>query len=272
MRVFFSNLRQDAGDPAQINCLDDFVMAHAPDRVTFDRAVGYDSEDLAHDEVDKLRPEVYLFRAQKATEPFLCKVHDAYAFLPDGRPMFPPKATAGVIYVIRNPLDVCASYAHHAGADDYDLIIERMANPHFALADGDSTLETQLRQRLLTWSGHVLSWINAPGVRLLVVRYEDMHYRSLETFAAVAEFAGLSNDPAQIERAMSNSSIKELQRQEQEHGFQEAVGGERLFFRKGKVGSWREELTSVQCARIINDHRDIMHRFGYLTEAGEPTF
>ena len=36
------------------------------------------------------------------------------------------------------------------------------------------------------------------------------------------------------------------------------------------MGGWREELTETQAARIIRDHRDVMLRFGYLTEAGEP--
>lgn len=33
---------------------------------------------------------------------------------------------------------------------------------------------SQLRQRLLTWSGHVTSWVDEPGLCVLVVRYEDM--------------------------------------------------------------------------------------------------
>ena len=71
---------------------------------------------------------------------------------------------------------------------------------------------------------------------------------------------------------MAFSSFDELQRQEQEQGFAEQMAPGRSFFRKGKVGAWREALTSAQAARIIGDHRDVMTRFGYLSEAGEPVF
>jgi hypothetical protein len=147
-----------------------------------------------------------------------------------------------------------------------------MANRDFELAGATTRLETQLRQRLLTWSDHVLSWVDAPGIRLLVVRYEDLQARPIETFGAAAAFLGLTTDLAKLERALSFSSIDELQSQERKDGFQEAVEGERVFFRKGKVGAWREELTASQSARIIEDHRDVMFRFGYLNEAGEPVF
>jgi len=37
-----------------------------------------------------------------------------------------------------------------------------------------------------------------------------------------------------------------------------------MFFRKGEVGSWREELTGKQAVQVIHDHREVMRRFGYL--------
>ena len=34
----------------------------------------------------------------------------------------------------------------------------------------------------------------------------------------------------------------------------------------------REALSQSQAARIIKDHTDVMWRFGYLTNAGEPVY
>ncbi len=96
-----------------------------------------------------------------------------------------------------------------------------------------------------------------------------MQARPVETFTAAAAFVGMTADRDKVIRALQFSSFDELQRQEREAGFQEFNKG-RLFFRRGKVGGWREELTPSQVARIIGDHREVMLRFGYLNEAGEP--
>jgi hypothetical protein len=40
------------------------------------------------------------------------------------------------------------------------------------------------------------------------------------------------------------------------------------FFRKGKVGEWREELTEDQVKAILDEHWAVMKRFGYIDEKG----
>jgi len=270
LRVFLTNLRRDAATPADINRLDAGCVPHAAYRALFDSLVGYETEDLTHDEVDRLRLRLYLHQAAQAKQSFFCKVHDAYTFLADGRPLFPPQASAGAIYLIRNPLDVCVSYAHFLARPRFDWTIAAMADSRYTLCGGDDAPDEQLRQRLLSWSGHVLSWVDAPHLRILVVRYEDMKARPVKTFTAVAAFMGMTQDRAKITRAMEFSSLEELQRQERARGFKEQHSKESPFFRKGKAGGWREELTETQAASIIRDHGDVMLRFGYLTEEGEP--
>jgi hypothetical protein len=269
MRVFFTNLRQDGAGPAQINRLHTAMMASC--RQSFDRAVGYNSGDLTHDEVDLLRPDVYLSYARRARNPFFCKVHDAYTYVGDRRPLFPPEATASAIYLVRNPLDVCVSYSHHWRRSSCDEVIAEMADPGFTLLGEHDRLEgAQLRQRLLTWSDHVRSWADAPNLRVVVLRYEDLLARPVESFAAAAAFVGMTDDRARIRRALEFSSFEELRRQERAQGFGEVMTRGSAFFRKGKAGAWREELSASQVARIIRDHREVMQRFGYITEEGEP--
>ena len=43
------------------------------------------------------------------------------------------------------------------------------------------------------------------------------------------------------------------------------------FFRKGRTGTWGDSLTGEQASRVIDDHREVMERFGYL-QGGEPVF
>ena len=53
--------------------------------------------------------------ARDADETLFMKVHDAWMRVDTGEPMFPADVTLGVVYIIRNPLDLAASCAHHWG-------------------------------------------------------------------------------------------------------------------------------------------------------------
>jgi aryl sulfotransferase len=269
-RVFLTNYLRDANEPASINALDDDPIASA--RGPFDTAVGYDSDELTWDEIDALRPEVYLHLAREATRTWYCKAHDAYTFLPDGRPLFPPEATACVLYFIRNPLDVAVSFAHHGGRDEVDTTIRNMAQDNNEFCGKRSVDAGQLRQRLLTWSQHATSWADAPGLRRLVLRFEDMKQDPETVFGEAVRFLGLPFDTARLQKALKFSSFDELRDQERQKGFREKVPRAKSFFRKGEVGSWRETLTPEQANRIVADHGDVMRRFGYLDADGRIVF
>jgi len=260
----------DGDHPIVIN---EFKSGHiASARRPLDEAVGYDSSNLTFDEVDLLRPEVYRHQAEIMKDPCFIKAHDACAFLPDGRTLFPSEASRCVLYFVRNPLDVCVSFAHHNGHDNYDKIIQKMADEENCFCDVEAMELNQLRQKLLTWSGHVLSWAEAPHLRGHVMRYEDMKLHPEATFQAAATFAGLPDDAARVRKAIQFSSFPELRRQEERDGFREKMPGAKSFFRKGEIGSWREALTPAQAQHLIDDHTAVMRRFGYLDEQGRPVF
>ncbi len=269
-RTFLTNFLRNGDAPANINDLDGGPIASA--RRPFDEAVGYDSGEMTPEEIDRLRPEVYLHQTREAKEPMYCKVHDAYTFLPDGRPLIPPEATACVLYFIRNPLDVAVSFAHHSGHDRFDRTIRQMRTAENSFCETDATEPNQLRQKLLTWSRHVTSWVDAPAIRVHVARYEDMKLRAEETFGAAVRFAGLPADPERLRKAIEFSRFEVVRKQEEKDGFGERMPRAKSFFRKGEVGSWRESLTPEQAAMIVADHGTVMRRFGYLNDNGAPVF
>lgn len=269
-RTFLTNFLQNGDKPADINHLKGGPIASG--RLPFDEAVGYDSGEMTFDEIDHLRPEVYLHQAQHAEETQYCKVHDAYTFLPDGRALIPAEATACALYFIRNPLDVAVSFAHHGGHDRFGSMIKKMGNDKNSFCEVDATETLQLRQQLLSWSNHAKSWIDAPSIRVLPIRYEDMKLDGQKTFGDAIRFAGLPDAPERIAKAIRFSDFKEVKAQETKTGFGERMPQAKSFFRKGEVGSWRESLTSDQAAEIVRDHAEIMHRFGYLNANHEPVF
>jgi aryl sulfotransferase len=78
------------------------------------------------------------------------------------------------------------------------------------------------------------------------------------------QVCGLGYDPDLVKKAVAFSSFGELRRQEASAGFGErspaAPGG---FFRRGEVGSWRDELPGQLAERLTAAHHETMRRFGY---------
>ena len=267
-RVFLSYLLKDGENAdVHINNLDGGPIASA--RGPFEELVGYDSGNLTHDEADLLRPEVYVRQSMDAEETTFCKIHDAYTYVSDGRALIPKEASRGAIYLVRNPLDVCVSFAHHSAYKEYDKMIDKMGDPDQAFCKTIRNQPNQLRQKLLGWSGHVKSWLDQDEIPVELLRYEDMKFDSLATFRRAVRFAGLDKTDEEIEQALENSRIDKLQQQEREHGFREKMPKAKSFFRKGKVGSWQEKLTASQIERILEDHHKMMAQLGYPTTIKE---
>ena len=265
-RVFLANLQSNAAAPADINRLTAYPIASS--RTLFDEATGIAAADLTHDEIEKLRPQVYEHIAARATEVQFMKIHDAYTLTADGEPLVSRRAATKAIYFIRNPLDVAVSFAHHS-AREVDRVIAQMADEQMDLSTKPGRLHLQLRQILSSWRRHVLSWVEAPELCVQVVRYEDMKKWPLETFSAAVRFTGLRHGTEQIQRALAFSTFEEMQRQEQSHGFSEKQPEATTFFRSGKSGGWRSVLTPPQVERILRDQGDVMRHFGYLNANGE---
>ncbi|MEC9346911.1 MAG: sulfotransferase domain-containing protein [Pseudomonadota bacterium] len=232
-------------------------------RSPFDELLGIESSDLTEDEIERLRPLLYRLQAARSEEPSLRKVHDAWTLTSDGTPLFPPDVTDGVIYIVRDPRDVAASMANHNGVD-LDRAITQMGNPDQIIARSRRQMSAQFPQRLMTWGGHVESWLDASGARLMLVRYEDMIADTEDVLAAAVRFLGRTASAEVIARSVAANSFERLRAGEAEAGFVERPKKSAAFFRRGEAGGWRDELTPEQVIRIETDHGAVMRRLGYL--------
>ena len=128
-------------------------------REAFDELVGLDSSDLTPDEVLHYRPSFCELLAEALPPPAFVKAHDAYLRLPGGATLFPKAATTGVIHLVRNPLDVAVSCAHHRNRsidDKVDGCSGSQLTPHFKLWYGaylDCIADAHLRNRHEGWTG-----------------------------------------------------------------------------------------------------------------------
>jgi hypothetical protein len=247
----------------------------ASSRGSFDRLLLIDSGLLTYDEADCLRPRVYEELARGAdddgrdpreTPPAVCfiKVHDAYMLTPLGEPLLAgARGADGAIVIVRDPRDVAPSLASHRNTSIDEAIA--FVNDRDAKFSANTTRQdSQLRQKLPGWSGHVASWLDQTDIPVHLVRYEDLQIDTAAVLRRALQFAGQAATDDEIRRAVQFADFARLRQQEEEKGFREAPpqAGAR-FFRRGEAGGWRDELTPDQAARIVAAHGVVMRRLGY---------
>jgi aryl sulfotransferase len=237
--------------------------AIASSRIFIDQILGFDSADLSNDEIDQLRPLIYQQHGQTSNTIQYHKIHDAYTLLDNGQPLIPTVGCLGAVYLIRNPLDVVGSFAHHSN-NSIDQTIQIMQNKKYSMCKNNRAALTQIRHKLLSWSDHVNSWTNVKDFPVLIIRYEDLLQNPVEKFTQIVKFLQIECSESQIQNAIINANIKNLQQQEQEFGFGEKPPKAKSFFRKGVAGDWQNTLTTQQIAEIIDQHGEIMQQYGYL--------
>lgn len=238
--------------------------------VDFEDTIGLNPFEMTPEEVDLYRPELYRLLSKEIKNsglPVYKKTHDAYTINKDGNPLFPEDISRCSVYFVRNPLDVCVSYANHSTGE--------IANTVKFIMDEGATLSGkrngQLRQILLSWKNHVQSWKNQNLISILFVRYEDMLQKPLETFGAIVSFLDLEYDEDRLQRAIIHSDFKLLQQMEQKKGFNEKMQLCKNFFWKGKIGNYRDYLSKDQINQIVEYDYDTMKEFGYIDKEGRLT-
>lgn len=173
--------------------------------------------------------------------------------------------TSGAVYIVRNPLDVAISYAHHMSRSiDETITLMSMEN-----------METPVTEKVVyevygSWSQHVVSWTRVPHRAIYVMRYEDMLRDPKKEFGGLARHLLLNPNATQLAQAIELSSFKKLKEQEESKGFREKPEKAERFFRDGTSGQWRTQLSKNQIQRIIHDHREQMMRFDYIGSDGTP--
>jgi aryl sulfotransferase len=268
MRALLTNYGRNKTTPASINELDGGPIASA--RVWFDEWVGIEASLLDDITIERLRPQVYRCLAAEAKEPLVMKVHDAWGCSDEGQALFPADVTAGVVYIVRNPLDLAASCAHHWGIE-LEAAVAKLCDPEAVISRSLGGLSDQLMQRLGSWGDHVHSWVDESGLPVMVVRYEDLRRQPEAVFADVLRFCGQPVDEERIRQAVAFSDFDELQRQEKAEGFRErSQRASAPFFRRGEVGSWRQELSPDLAQRLIAAHAPTMRRLKYLDDRDQP--
>jgi hypothetical protein len=257
VRAFLHNVIHEKGGTLDLNALKTSARGDAA-RVDFERVADRPLEELGDAGIAELRVAMQHDLAKRSPGLVLVKTHTALTMI-GGRPSHAVDITEAGIYLVRDPRDVAVSYADHLGRE-IDEVIATMGTDHAHTELGPK----HVTEFMGSWSQNVATWTKPGNERVLTVRYEDLVEDPDAGFRKIVKFLNLPPDDAVFRRALKNTSFRELRRREKETGFIERSDSQSRFFRKGRAGGWRQVLTDRQAARIVEDHREQMERFGYL--------
>jgi hypothetical protein len=188
-----------------------------------------------------------------------------------------PKGPGRYIYCVRNGLDVAVSYHHHA---------RKYISGWGQMPQGEFFSRFMAGQVPYgSWFEHVTGWLrNKDRLNVLVVTYEELRADLEAGVTRIADFCGITIDPADMPRILERCSFAFMR----EHDAKFSLRGPPPpkpaspppgFIRQGQVGAWREELDprfasefQEVCKRRLRGLGEDMFRFlsGQGARKGEP--
>lgn len=192
--------------------------------------------------------------------------------------------TVGVIYIVRNPLDVIASAINYlplrdshvySDADEEQRQRARQSILEEFLEKGGP--ERWTRQGMGSWPEHVASWHrkDLPFPRI-TLRYEDLTAEPAEGVAKLCQFLAIDRSADRIEAVVAASSFESMRAMEEKEIAEGQPGlfaaenpkstyslGLR-FMNQGVAGNYKEVLTEAQVERAKERFGSVMSQLGYL--------
>jgi hypothetical protein len=156
-----------------------------------------------------------------------------------------------VIYVMRDPRDVMVSYWYHT----------KLMSPSFNLSLEDFMVSDNQWPNL--WHEHVKEWVLDKHKSVFVVKYEDL---MADTFAAtkkLLEFIDYPFDEQLVQHAIEVSKFEKMKSLEEKYGSGQHADSVKGFIRKGKSGSWRDEINPDVLAGLEKKFGSVMKAVGY---------
>ena len=247
-------------DPLDINRL--IGGSYQLDRQALDDHSAIESANMSFDELIPYRADFHRSLAEQADGMLFLKTHNRYLGPDDNGVLFPGEISRGAIYVVRDPVDIIPSLAHHEGRD-FAWTVDRLNDCGATLNRWPDKTSPSLPEWMDNWSGHVASWLDQTAIPICLVRYEDLHQNAHETFAKVLAFCGIATSAAQIDTAIQACALSRLKEKEISSPFREAVTSTRPFFRSGTIGEGHRKISSAALESILYNHIGQMERLGY---------
>ncbi len=159
-----------------------------------------------------------------------------------------------VIYLIRDGRDVMVSYYHYLHALGH------------IKSDLNTTIINGYDFFPSTWSSHVDAWLENPfKSEIIFLKYEDLLKNPNKEIKKIVDFADLDADDALINRAIERTSFNRMKKREKKGGWDANRNWPKgkTFIRKGKSGSYKEELSEDAIGVLLRDFGETLEKCGY---------
>lgn len=162
----------------------------------------------------------------------------------------PEQSPCKYIYIARNPKDVCVSYFHFESGKAW-------SGGYSGPWEHWLKLFMEGRVQRGDWFEHVLSWWeHRDAGNLLFLKYEDMKRDFDGQLRRIASYLGYDLSEEVIDRIKSATSFSRM-KTEQFSNHREIPQLEG-FFRKGEIGSWKDQFTVAQSEAFDRLYRERM--------------
>lgn len=178
--------------------------------------------------------------------PRFIKSHLTWDLLPEKMSSVKPK----VVYVARNPKDMCVSYYH------YCQLVHRLTGGFEEFAE----LFMQDKAPVGPIWRHILSfWEKRDEPNVLFLKYEDMKRDLPSQIRRTAEFLGKKIDDESVEKLVDYLSFDKMKKNPavnlevvmaQKYGEERMANADAKFIRKGQVGDYKNHMSDEMIAKF----------------------
>jgi hypothetical protein len=183
--------------------------------------------------------------------------------------------TKGYIYVVRDPRDLCISWAYHSNYS-IDQSIDFLCNPLSVLKWINKSEHIIIPKNIFplqfvsSWSEHVKSWTeNDLEIPKLIIKYEDLIINKKIIIKKIIDFfykdlgIKINNTKTRTENILETTSFNYMKNMESNNNFDEAMPWSN-FFRKGEKQQWESILNKEQQSKIRDNFGKYMSMFDYF--------
>ena len=184
--------------------------------------------------------------------------------------------TRGIIYVIRDPRDVCISWAKHSGIsidESINFMLNDLASSSWMEPKKwDNIFPENKRPRSLlsSWEKHVISWTSINWkIPIMILKFEELVYEKEIAINKIINFFekyykfNFNNKDLKIKNIINSTNFNKLKKEEELKGFVEATKYSK-FFSVGKKEQWKNKLSTSQIKLLEKKFNVIMKKFNYI--------
>ena len=174
--------------------------------------------------------------------------------------------TLGFIYVSRDPRDILISYSKYLGQTQDDTI-DFMINGQLR---NSKQIGENFPEILLNWQDHYQSWKKFQKVPSLFLKFENLKENPDEEIFKIINFIKkyfnieISNRDHKIKNIIETTNFNKLKQIELAGSFPENKENNSIFFRKGSIDQWKNNLTNDQIEIILTKFKSTMRELDYI--------